>query len=112
MSARQRPILKRHSSKDYSSNNFDHGRIQQRSNENGNSEPVEIAYTPSIHTLGKEGLEGYVLAKLKTLGSHFPDNPEIPNIVTIIKKDRRKEMLNEFNSLTKERRKNKREQEK
>src|SRR2546423_14931510 len=99
MSALLPPIQKRYSSKknvEDSSNNisnsFDYGRIPRQSNENENHETIEAAYRPSsIHSSGKEGLEDYVLAKLKTLSSHFSDNPEIPNLVTMIKKGRRKE---------------------
>src|SRR4051794_22556002 len=115
MSAQQQLIQKRHSSKKKIegssiniSNNFDYGHISQKLNENENLETIEKA--PSVHSLGKEGLEDYVLAELKTLSSHFPDNPDISNLVSMIKKGRRKERLNQFDNLAKERRKKQNQQ--
>ncbi|RIA85112.1 hypothetical protein C1645_831288 [Glomus cerebriforme] len=106
MSTQQRPTQKfsRKKVEDTSintSNNFDYGHIPQRPNEYEKTESIP----QSIHSSGKEGLENYVLSRLRTLGSHFPDNPEIHNLVTIIKKGRRKERLNQLDNLAKERRK-------
>src|ERR1043165_738194 len=109
MSVLQQTIQNRHSSKKKIegssiniSNSFDYGHISQQ--------PDETEKAPSIRSLGKDELEDYVLAKLKTLSSHFPDNPEIPNLVTMIKKGRRKERLNQLDNLARERRKKQQQQ--
>src|SRR5687767_3301822 len=107
MSAQQRQIQNRKKKLEDSSfdtsNSYDYD--SQQSNENENLETIETYRSPPIHSLGKDELEDYVLEKLKTLGSHFPDNPELSNLVTMIKKSRRKEKLKQLDILAKKRRK-------
>ncbi|CAB4410009.1 unnamed protein product [Rhizophagus irregularis] len=108
MSVHSQTTKKRHSSKKKvedssfnTSNSSNYSYISQRSNEYEFQDTTEKL---SIHSSGKEGLEDYVLNKFKTLNTHYNDNPEILNMVTLLKRGRRKERLNQLDNLTRERR--------
>ncbi|CAG8533990.1 10342_t:CDS:2 [Funneliformis caledonium] len=82
----------------------------ENESENENLGTIETYRSPSIRTLENEELEDCVLAKFKNLGSRFPDNSDKKNLVSIVKKGKRKERLNKLNGLDKERRKKQNQQ--
>ncbi|CAI2199856.1 2824_t:CDS:1, partial [Funneliformis geosporum] len=117
MSVQQQQSQKRYSEKKIKDSLFgtsNSTRMSQPSNESESENEIlgtiEISRSPSISTLENEGLEECALAKFKTLGSHYPDNHDITNLVTIIKKGRRKERLNKLNGLDKEQQRKKQNQ--